>query len=305
MSFVYICIMSKQIYFSRYTSIISYLRNRKRTYNEIENHLSQQFEIKGFDFSYTIRTFQRDIKDIFTQFNIEIKCDRKTNAYYIVAHNSEDYEQQSKALLNAFEVADLINYAKDYNDTVLFETRKPSGLEHFYNISQAIRERKMLNLQYQKFTDDEISERSLIPLALKESQNRWYLVAMDNNNIKTFALDRITNCEILKTKFNPPNIDVKSYFSNYFGVNTSGKKVEKVRIKAFRNFWKYIDTFPLHTSQRKIEQSGDTATFELSIIITPDFVHELMKISDMVNVESPLHLVKQIQEQCKSILAKY
>jgi proteasome accessory factor B len=286
-------------------SIIGFLRSRNRTYNDIFLHLSRQFEMKGFEFNYSIRTFQRDVNDILSHFNIEIKCDRKTNTYYIAQNNGEEYAQQSTALLNAFEIADMINYSKQYNESVLFETRKPSGLEHFYTILQSIRENKILLLQYQKFIEDSISNRQLIPLALKESQNRWYLVAMEQNIIKTFALDRILDCEISKSKFSTPNIDVKAYFSNYFGVNTTGKKVEKVKILAQHNFWKYIDTFPLHHSQRKIEQNEENTLFELNIIITPDFVYELVKLSDMLIVIKPAHLSKLIQQHCIDILNKY
>ena len=53
--------------------------------------------------------------------------------------------------------------------------------------------RKLINYRW-----DEASKRTSEPYALKEFKTRWYVLAKDNgdSNIKSFALDRLTNLEI-------------------------------------------------------------------------------------------------------------
>ncbi|MCC6186040.1 MAG: WYL domain-containing protein, partial [Chitinophagaceae bacterium] len=55
--------------------------------------------------------------------------------------------------------------------------------------------------------DEEFSQRRVEPYALKEFKNRWYVIAKDNNDnhIKNFALDRLTELEITKKTFIYPN----------------------------------------------------------------------------------------------------
>lgn len=56
---------------------------------------------------------------------------------------------------------------------------------------------------YQKFWDTELSTRTVDPYALKEFRNRWYLLAKDikDENVKSFALDRLTLLEISNKAF--------------------------------------------------------------------------------------------------------
>ncbi len=109
----------------------------------------------------------------------------------------------SQCLLESYQIINAINASQDYADYVFLENRKPKGLEHFYGLLYAIKNNKIIKIAYKKFTDNEASEKKLLPRALKEAKDRWYLIAEDTQSrqIKIYGLDRIGELEITKTHF--------------------------------------------------------------------------------------------------------
>ncbi len=70
--------MKKDFYLTRYALIIKRLERSPATYPEIENYLLNSFEFQDANIvSYSIRTLQRDIKDIANLFNFDIHNKKK------------------------------------------------------------------------------------------------------------------------------------------------------------------------------------------------------------------------------------
>ncbi|MFB9077157.1 WYL domain-containing protein [Flavobacterium procerum] len=74
----------------------------------------------------------------------------------------------------------------------------------------------MQNLYVAKFThqkhwEDFSTKREVYPIAIKESHQRWYLIALDKKDekVKTFGLDRISNLIVTDTKFKPIRYNVE------------------------------------------------------------------------------------------------
>ena len=49
-----------------------------------------------------------------------------------------------------------------------FEKRKPQGTEHLYGVLHAIKNQIQIKFVYQKYWEDELTERIVEPYALKE-----------------------------------------------------------------------------------------------------------------------------------------
>ena len=86
-----------------------------------------------------------------------------------------------------------IHASQEYSEYVFLENRQPKGLEHFSGLFYAIRNKRILKFTHYKYWDETVTVRTVHPLALKESQGRWYLLAVDtkDNRLKTFGLDRM------------------------------------------------------------------------------------------------------------------
>jgi proteasome accessory factor B len=298
--------MSKLIYFKRYLYVIDRLRSRPCSFNDLQEHVMRKLENEDIDssFEYAVRTFERDKKDISTLFGVEIQYNRKDKTYIIDEQEIED--QSVTRMIDAFSIHHALQEGNKLSPSVFLEKRKSLGTEHIYGIIHAIQNGYILQFTHQKHWEDFSTQREVKPIAIKESQQRWYLVALDkkDNTVKTFGLDRISNLKITDTKFKPINYNVEKEFKHAFGVETY-EEAEKVVLEFSNKQGNYIKTFPLHESQRILEETEDTVILEIYIHTTNDIKMELLKYGSNVKVISPISLQNEIKKRISEMSKLY
>ena len=298
--------MSKLIYFKRYLYVIDRLRSRPSSFNELQEHVLRKLENDDIDttFEYAIRTFERDKGDIATLFGIVIQYDRKDKTYSIDEAEIED--QSITRMIDAFSIHHALQEGNKLSPSVFLEKRKSLGTELIYGIIHAIQNRYILQFTHQKHWEDFTTEREVYPIAIKEAQQRWYLVCLDKKDetVKTFGLDRISELKITDTKFKPFAFNVEKEFRNAFGVLRDAP-AEKVVLQFSKMQGEYIKTFPLHDSQRIIAETGHSVTFEMYICLTHDFVMELMRYDSNVQVLEPQSLINDIKSRIDAVSKLY
>lgn len=287
----------------RYYLVIDKIRRQPSTFEEISAYLKSQSELRGYNFSISKRTFQRDINYIFSIFSIEVKYDNIKKAYCI----TDDWETgRNDRILEALDIFNVLNISEKNSPYIILESRKSKGTEHFYGLLQAIKNSCLVSFIYTKFWDDDVSVRTVEPYALKESRHRWYLIAKDNKDgvVKTFGLDRISELEILKQKFSyPENFNPNSLFRDCFGVITGLGSAPEDVILSFDPFQgKYVKSFPLHESQEIINDSDAETRIKLRVHITPDFLKELLYFGDELTVIAPESLKMQVRSILENTL---
>jgi proteasome accessory factor B len=303
--------MGKNFYLNRYFLIIKRLEKGPAAYSQIEEYLFHTPEFQDDQQqTYSIRTFQRDIKDIQKFFNIEIVNERKGDKrYYIAGRPEMEIGERNQVFLESYQIINCMNQYPDFADYVFLEARQPRGVHHFYNLLHAIKARRIITFDHYKYLKTEITRRKVQPLALKESKNRWYLIALDSKDgkLKTFGLDRLDNIEMLKTGFKKTaGLNVRDYFSHSFGVISSETlRPEEIIIRSNKDQAEYIKSFPLHASQMTKEESGQHVIFKLSLCITYDFIQELLSYGKNVEVLSPLKLRNKMAAIIKETLQLY
>jgi proteasome accessory factor B len=298
--------MSKLIYFKRYLYVIDRLRSRPCSFSELQDHVMHKLEQDDIDttFEYAIRTFDRDKKDISTLFGINIQYSRKNRTYII---DEEEIEDQSVTrMIDAFSIHHALQEGNKLSPSVFLEKRKSLGTEHIHGIIHAIQNRYILQFTHQKHWEDFSTQREVKPIAIKESQQRWYLVALDKKDetVKTFGLDRISNLKITDTKFKPIAYNVEKEFRHAFGVETYSP-AEKVVLEFSNKQGNYIKTFPLHESQQILKETKDTIQLEIYIHLTHDIEMELLKYGSYVKVLAPESLIATMKERIKQMANLY
>lgn len=298
--------MSKLIYFKRYLYVIERLRSNPCSFIELHEYVMRKLEQDDIDtaFEYAIRTFERDKKDIETLFGIVIQYNRKDKTYFIDEDVIED--QSVVRMIDAFSIHQALQEGNKLSPSVFLEKRKSLGTEHIHGIIHAIQNLHFLKFTHQKHWDDFSTQRVVKPIAIKESQQRWYLVAVDkkDDKVKTFGLDRISNLKITDTKFKPIPYNVEKEFQHAFGVETYAA-AEKVVLQFSNKQGNYIKTFPLHESQRIVEETRDIIILEIYIHTTNDIVMELLKYGNDVKVLSPNSLIATIKERIVQMESLY
>lgn len=289
--------MAKVIFYKRYLYIVDRLKSAPSNFKELHNLVMTKLanEDLGANFEFSARTFDRDKKDIFDLFGILIHYNRKDKVYYI----DEDVEDPSVSrMIEAFSIHQALKEGSKIAPSIYLESRKVAGTNLINGILYAIQNNFQIAFTHTKFWDMDITQRTVKPIAIKESQHRWYLIAQDNKDgsVKNFGFDRISNLKILDSKFKPIVFDVEKAYQHAFGIETY-EPSQKVILEFSWQQGNYIKSFPLHSSQKIISDTEDALEIESYIHPTNDFVMELLKYGANVTVIEPLSLISMIKER--------
>ncbi|MDR0681875.1 MAG: WYL domain-containing protein [Dysgonamonadaceae bacterium] len=299
--------MSKLETIKRYHLIINKLRvSKQATFSEICDYLHRKSEIDGLNYQISIRTFQRDVSEIGSIYGIYIKYDFSGKFYFI----EEDFEPEiNDRILETFDLYHALKIQEDLSPHIYLEKRRPQGTEHFYGLLHAIKNCRQITFNYQKYYKDCPENRTVSPLALKEFKNRWYLFAKAayDGQIKCYALDRLSELEILKTSFTVDEyFDVNKHLKYCFGIITpNAEKTDEV-ILSFDPFQgKYIKSLPLHETQEIIRDTEDELRIRLYLYLTHDFLMELLSYGNTVKVIKPKQLITELKRIYTEALKQY
>lgn len=173
-----------------------------------------------------------------------------------------------------------------------------AGLQHLQPLFNAIMNKVVLNITYRDFKSGNPFEFGFHPYYLKQYNNRWFvfgLNAQNGNAAWNLALDRIQ--EIVQTTdvYLDTNIDWEDYFYDIVGVTKPEEaEVEKVVLHFNREQAPYVETKPLHPSQ-KSKWNGEKLEVQLQLIINFEFVRLLLSFGERVVVVEPASLREEIK----------
>ncbi|MEI6748338.1 MAG: WYL domain-containing protein [Bacteroidota bacterium] len=298
--------MSQQETISRHNLIIKKLRKNSATFEEIADSLSRASELEEYNFNVSKRTFQRDLNDIRSIYKIDIVYDPALRAYRI---DSEGQPEVNERILEAFDTFNALNLSDRLSNHIHFEKRRPQGTENLYGLLHAIKNQLQIQFTYQKYWDEELTQRITEPYALKEFRNRWYVLVNDlkDNKVKSFALDRLTDLEITKRGFQSnKEFDVNEHFRYCFGiVSPNGQLPQEVILSFDPHEGKYIKSLPLHETQKILTDSDDELLIQLKLVVTHDFLMEILSHGEYVKVIKPANLVDEVKSAYKNALNLY
>lgn len=294
--------MAKQDSIKRQFLIVEFLRNKPANFQQINNFLLKKEIETGYKLSISQRTFQRDCEEVLSLWDIEIKFNKRDGLYEIVNEEDNPYFDR---IMESFDTVALLQQSKNIGEYLYLEKRKSKGTEYFNGILHAIQNNLIVEFQLNSYWK-ETSQRSCVPKAIKESQNRYYLIAydLDKKDFRNYGLDRISHFKITAKKQKTPIIDVENYYKNAFGIERYDEP-EKIVLK-FENQQKaYVNSLPLHSSQKIIKESTDTFFLELFMHPTNDFVMEIMRHGAICEVLEPAFLRDRIKAEIKQLQEKY
>ncbi len=298
--------MSKRESIARYNLIIKQLRKRPSTFVEISDYLAFESELQEYNYNVSKRTFQRDIDDIRSLYNIDIQYNLSQKVYHI---DFDEQPEASERIFEAFDTFNALNISIRLSDFIHFEKRRPQGTENLYGLLHAIKNKVQIKFNYQKFWEDVITHRTTEPYALKEFKNRWYVLANDlkDKKVKTFALDRLTDLEITKKKFQLySEYNVNEQFKYCFGIiSPNDHKPQEVILSFDPIQGKYIKTLPLHESQVIQCDNENELRIKLFLFLTHDFLMEILSFGKYVKVIQPAILVEEIKKTYENALKLY
>ena len=275
--------------------------NRKWAYNTSLN-IDNEDEIPE-------RTFHRHREAIAELFDIEIGCNRfDGNRYYI--KNEEALERPSFTtwLFNGLSIDNQLMCKRAVSDRIVFEDAL-GGNEFLSPIIEALSNRKVISITYSRFGASESNEWLVEPTLIKQSNRRWYLIGRITgfDDLTVFALDRIQKLDLTDQPYTPENLkDIKTRLNEVVGVNIDDDyDCETVVVRVYGKQRVYIDSLPLHSSQRVKETDKDFTDYELTVRPEYGFQRTILSLGSDAEILSPQWLREEIKWLAEEILKRY
>lgn len=256
--------------------------------------------------TYARRSFANHRAAVEEVFGIAITCDRSTNRYRIDRGESAvDKREAVEYLINTFTVNSLLTLGKERLSGRVAVEDVPSGQKWLTVAMQALLDNAVLRITYHKYLSTDTEERIVRPYAAKEFAKRWYLVAwsQEAEALRTFALDRILAMERTGETFKMPrDFDVDALFRDSYGIYLpEGQEPVLVKLKATERESAYLRDLPLHPSQLNI----GPGLFALRVIPNPNFIMELCKRADRLEVLEPLEVRQAVRQALNNAILLY
>lgn len=299
--------MSGSNLLARYTWMVDTLRRYGRISREELNSRWQNSEVsRGAPLPR--RTFYNYRQAVAELFGVNIGYDRRTNEYFIENDDTCDSNPRlTDWLLNSAAISGMLTAASAVSSRVFVE-EVPSARQNLAPILDAINQNLAIRFSYHPFTRSQPSpDLEIEPYLLKLFRQRWYVAGLNTREkrLKTYALDRMSSVELTLRHFEmPSDFDPAEYFRHSFGIVVDASTPRHVMIRTTPSQAKYLRALPLHPSQQELVH-GEYSEFTYHILLTEEFVRELMMLGPEITVMHPAELRTMLVERLKRTVSLY
>lgn len=242
------------------------------------------------------RTFANYKANIEQIFDIEIKCDRATNEYFI--DNEDDLNGNSIRdwMLNSLSLRNLLNESAGLHERILLED-VPSSHRYLTLILDAMRDNRKLVLTYKGYSMDDYKDMTVHPYSVRLFKRRWYLIGYSeySKGMRIYMLDRAADARMLGESFDmPEEFDAEAFFEEFHGVHLSKSEKVCVKVKFLSSKRDLVRTIPLHSTQKEIETTSSYSVFEYYLRPNFDFKQEILSYMNSAEVLEPVTLRREL-----------
>lgn len=258
----------------------------------------------------TRHTFLRYKNAVAESFGIDIECDRRTNEYFISNPQTLRDNSIQRWMLSALTVSNIVIESLSIQDRILLENIPIEG-KLLSLIIEAMKQKRRISFQYQKYKDEVPTERLVIPCCIKLFRQRWYVIDYNPLNpkvpFKAFAFDRISNPCITDIPLElPKDFNAEEIFRDSFGIFISNEnKPQQIVIRAYGDEQKYIRDLPLHNSQEVIHEGEEYTDYKYFVSPTIDFINELLSRGSRIEVLKPGSLREKLRDEHLKAAKRY
>lgn len=288
-----------QIPVKLYRQAIIYKNIRQKTYiglPELIDCVQKELFSNGYDSGISQRSIQRDMQEMNASW-ISILYDKQQRGYYIPTDETVDAILEK--LLDYVILLTTLQTTQNLSNYILPEQRKITGLHYIPILIPALEKNLVIEFDYQKFSEPQTTYRTAEPYFLKEFSGRWYLLAkeINENTIKTWGLDRISNLSVSSRHFQRDSQFIRQeHYKNVFGIYTTDHlPFEEVVLSFTSKGGQYLLTRPLHPSQITLINNDKEIRIKVNLQLTNDFIMELLSQTDKMTIISPQYLKERFQ----------
>lgn len=170
----------------------------------------------------------------------------------------------------------------------------------FDAVSRAVLQSVEIAFHYHKLRSEQLELRRARPYHLGCVENQWYCFAhdLDRGQLRTFALPRMRDVKVTRTKFQrPPNFSIQQHLASSFGVFSSGSTGDAQRLRIRFDAWasRLVSERVWHESQA-FKQLGDgRIELRLELAGLEEIERWILSWGEHAEVIAPKRLRERIQ----------
>ena len=183
------------------------------------------------------------------------------------------------------------------------------GLYYFTELFNAIQNQQTLEIKYQGYKQKVPSAIVFHPWYLKQYNNRWFLFGLNEEyqSLSNLAIDRIIEIKESSKKYKPnQDIDFEEFFEDVVGVSVRPDvPVDKLVISISNEIWPYIESKPLHGSQKVKSKTDSHVIAELNLQVNHELIALFFSYMDGLEILEPEFLRERFKTIAETISKKY
>ena len=267
---------------------------------EENSHLGLEIVFDSLDNTYRLigkTIFNKKDILVISKILLENRALNKSELYSLLEGLLALLSINEKKEVNAIISSELLNYKSLTNDRDRIDT--------IWNLSEAIRRERMLEIEYKAPLKDAKSH-IIFPVSLYYDAHYFYLVAyhLKHDNYTTFRVDRIES--LSESHVKKPGI---SYGRKYRDGDVRNQKVDAFEGRKIKVRLRYtgipeivLDQFPNH--EILLEEKGNMI-IQIETQDTPGLKRWILGQEDEITVLYPQSLADSIQNSLEKILKNY
>ena len=299
---------------------------------------NRELESIGENTVTAMNTIRDDIEQIMTNYpdanviaqrvgrNIYYSYEDKSYSIFNIPFNDDEVAQltQTLSILARFEGMPQFEWMDDFvnrfkSSLKLTTSNEPivgfdenidlKGRNFFATLFSAISNKQVLEISYKNFKHGIEQKYIVHPYYLKQFNGRWFLIGHSDNigKLSVFAFDRIVSTKSNNRDYIPnTTYNFNEYFDDMIGVtkpNEASLEVVKLWVSAQR--WPYIETKPLHGSQRVVSKDEYGVTIQIEVYLNRELEQLVLSFGKDIKVLSPRILQEKIHSNIMENLSNY
>lgn len=200
----------------------------------------------------------------------------------------------------------------DYDNLISYQSNRDySGQSWVGILYNQLLKKKVLNIEYKTYDQNESYMRKIHPYHLKQYNSRWFLFGFEEGEnytgITNLALDRIQNIEETTDDIIPDTISWGDYFDEIIGVSKNPvAEVIKIKLRFSKQRIKYVLTKPMHGATQKIDKDDiENRTISIEVIPNKELYQLLLSFGSDVEVIEPETVKNELKKQAEEVLNFY
>lgn len=244
-------------------------------------------------------TIKRDLSEL-RGMGIDIHSSGKKG---IVIENTLSKTQIQELLFNY--VASALTKEYDKALRLLVSKQKEKAIPIITTIQKGLEKGKKVIIEYKRDESDVPYKCVIDPITFFQSGGKWRLLAKNDETLKQFMIDKISDAEITVKGYNKiPKEEIEEIFANSFR-SWTGTEKHKVRLRFFGDWVKRIKPNQLMETQIITENEDGSIDLEITVNSLHEIAAWIVSRGEGVKVIEPIGLKNEVIKIAQSCLKNY